>query len=547
MLQITIPNDNPSTLSNQTITVRISHDLLIVIASFMIAVVGYFFTEKIPIGNGLGWDGQVYGALAKGEFLNPGESPLDRYRIQRILPSIIVFTGLKLFRMALTDQHILASFGLLNIFCITSVGWCWIKTATLMSISSRGKWLGFCALILNFAVAKHTSYYPVLTDIPAYAIGCWMLYFYMSRSYWSLFLITGLGAFVWPLLMFQGSLLLLFPRPVSPTKDSCQSATVRFPRSGLNVCFAGLVTFYLLVAIHWSVGHAHLPICGCITPSTTVFPLSIEIVAVYVFFILMRMIDVAQCVEALVGLLVRDWRRLVALILMIGTIRVIYATWAPLTGNSGAKQYLLFLFIKSVYKPGVFLLGHAVYFGPIIPLVVLLWTRVSREIQQTGIGISLAMTMGLLLSLDGESRHLNHAFPLIVPFAILAIERLKWNMRHTMTFVGFSAFASKFWMTINSPGFESGSNMLEFPMQGYTMNYGVLMNNQTYVIQGTIALAMTLFLFQFIRSSESANTQLSVNRLRDDPSARRNRLTWRSDEEFFNEIITSQVSGKTGI
>ncbi len=492
---------------------RVSHDLLIVAATALIAVLGYFFTEKIPIANGLGWDGKIYGELAKGALFQTAENPLDRYTIRRVLPSAIVCCGLKLCGLSLNDENVILGFGLLNILCVTSVAWCWVRIAALMAIGSRGKWLGFCALILNFAVVKHTSYYPVLTDMPAFAIGCWMLYLYLLRRIWSLLLLTIVGSFVWPTMMFQGTLLLLFPRESLSAEESIRSPCSKGRPFGWNFWFSGLSTYYLLLAIYWSVGHANLPICGYIDPAKQLLPLSMGIVSVYIFFVLYRMIDVVRCAEVIRTLLVRDWPRLVAVCLMIVVVKCVYAYLAPLPGHHDGKLYLLRLFIKAVYKPGIFLVGHAVYFGPIVPLIVLLWTSVSREIQKTGVGISLAVTLALLLSLDGESRHLDHAFPLIVPFAIRVIERLNWDLRRTLSFVALSAFASKFWWTINQPGFETSLSLLEFPLQTYAMNYGVFMNTQTYLIQGLFALAITGLLATFVSGSGLIQGRRSRNQI----------------------------------
>jgi hypothetical protein len=67
--------------------------------------------------------------------------------------------------------------------------------------------------------------------------------------------------------------------------------------------------------------------------------------------------------------------------------------------------------------------------------------------------------------------------------------------------VALSAFASKFWWTINQPDFENSLSLLEFPLQGYAMNYGVFMNTQTYLIQGLFALAITGVLATFVSGS----------------------------------------------
>jgi hypothetical protein len=517
MLQTRLVADEANTASG----IRLSHDLLIVAATALIAVLSYSFMEKIPIANGLGWDGQVYGELAKGALFQTDENPLDRYTIRRVLPSAIVCCGLKICGLTLNDENVIRGFGLLNLVCVTSVAWCWVRIATVMAIGCRGKWLGFCALILNFAVVKHTSYYPVLTDIPAFAIGCGMLYLYLLRRFWSLLVLTIVGSFVWPTMMFQGTLLLLFPRESHTAEATIRPSSSLPNLFGLNFWFAGLSTYYLLLAIYWSVGHANLPICGYIDPAKPLLPLSMGIVAVYIFFVLYRLIDVVRCAKAIGTLLTRDWPRLIAVCLMIAAVKFAYAYLAPLPGHNDGKLYLLRLFIKAVYKPGIFLLGHAVYFGPIVPLIVLLWTSVSREIRKTGVGLTLAITLALLLSLDGESRHLDHAFPLIVPFAIRVIERLNWDGRRTLAFVAISAFASKFWLTINHPDFETSRSLLEFPRQSYAMNYGVFMNTQTYLIQGLVALAITGLLATFVGRS----SLIQDRRSRHKPEPARDEIT----------------------
>jgi len=68
------------------------------------------------------------------------------------------------------------------IILLTLLAYVWCLIARELDIGMRGKWLGFVALFVNFAVLKQAGYYPVLTDVPAYALGALTLLFYLKRS-----------------------------------------------------------------------------------------------------------------------------------------------------------------------------------------------------------------------------------------------------------------------------------------------------------------------------------------------------------------------------
>jgi hypothetical protein len=485
-----------------TLSIRISHDRCIVLVTVLLALLGVFFGEKIPINGGLGWDGLLYGTWAKAGPAQFSDAAFDQDMIRRILPSMLVHYGLRIFGMPLNDANVIRGFGLLNILCLACVSWCWVKIAAMLGLGARGRWLGFCGFILNFAVIKHTSYYPVLTDIPAYAVGCGMLYFYLRRSEAAVSALTIVGAFIWPLLLLQGVVLLLFPRDTAKVGTDEAGAEPRRSIHGANFWIAAMLNYLILTAIAWSINHARLPISGYIDFAASVLPLSLAVVAIYVFLVALYLIDVDRFIHRVFDLFTRDWRRVVKVLVLIAVVQAIY--WQAAPGQSGAKLYLLKLAVKSVYKPGAFLVGHAVYFGPIILMVILLWSDISRQIRQVGLGLSIVALLALLQALDGESRHLIHAFPVFVPFAVQAIERFNWSGRQCLAFALLAAFATKCWFLINSPDFETKNNLLEFPLQNYAMNYGVFMNTETYLIQGAVAVGAFIMLYRFNEKSRVA-------------------------------------------
>src|SRR5262249_45416437 len=147
-------------------------------------------------------------------------------------------------------------------------------------------------LFVNFAVLKWVPYYPVLTDVYALTLGLLMLYCYLADRALALGVLTALGAFTWPPLIYQGSLLLLFPR------DHGTEKALSPPRLGLNTLLAGaaaLLVFGFLLCLLLtgdSVWRSILVdamrrfVAGVVQPLSLLAVVSAGWVAAYLFFAL---------------------------------------------------------------------------------------------------------------------------------------------------------------------------------------------------------------------------------------------------------------------
>jgi hypothetical protein len=143
--------------------------------------------EKVPVGGGLGWDGQVYGAMAldfRGTVL---EAPITAYRVQRVLPSALVYAGLRGTGATRDVETVIRGFVVLNTVLLVGCVMLWTSIARALGIGPRGEWLGFVALFVNWAVLKQGTYYPVLTDISAFTLGLVGLHAYLVRGRATLF------------------------------------------------------------------------------------------------------------------------------------------------------------------------------------------------------------------------------------------------------------------------------------------------------------------------------------------------------------------------
>ncbi len=197
--------------------VRGRTNLLVVLASLAVGLAGfsgYLSGDHLHVNGIAPWDASVYASLARD--LYAGLERIGPYHVQRILPSAIIYYVFRLFHVQPTDSHLIVAFIIFNALCITVTGYLFTLIADHLALSVRGKWLGFIGLFFNFAILKHQVYSPILTDTCAYAVGMLMFYFYLTRNDIGLVVSTIIGAFVWPTLLIQGILLLIFFRQEAP-------------------------------------------------------------------------------------------------------------------------------------------------------------------------------------------------------------------------------------------------------------------------------------------------------------------------------------------
>ena len=103
-----------------------------------------------------------------------------------------------------------------------------------IGMSEAAFWLGFIAIFVNNIHLKVIWYNPVVTDGVAASLSLAMLLCFLKGKEWWLILVTLLGAFTWPTLIYAGGFLLAFPRRPVETRGDCAAAL-----AGGRLCGAG--------------------------------------------------------------------------------------------------------------------------------------------------------------------------------------------------------------------------------------------------------------------------------------------------------------------
>ena len=421
--------------------------VFLVVAMLAAATLNHVFSEKIGIKGGFGWDGSYYGAWAvdfHGEVLSKG---LNAYYAQRMLPSAIVHYSLRLLGIEPTVHNVIHGFGVLNIACLTLCAWLWVLTARHLRVERGGLILGFIGLFVNFFVLKWSPYYPVLTDVPTYLVGFLTIYFYLTQRRGALLATTILSSFMWPTALYLGALLLLFPR--EPATDT--GAPARHPALPIA---AALVPFAVLLGITGYLGWTAWEIpFGVRQPIRWMLPLSVALMLGYVFFACWSLFNNEKLCD------IRYWKRRVlspdfyVVVVVLVAIKILLSmiSYEP-PSLEHEKLHVTVIAMTGVARPGAFFIPHALVFGPIALLALIAWQPTVRLIRQHGIGLSLAIALGVLVGLKSESRNLVNILPLVVPFVVLACAKLARQPGFLWGFFVVSLAFSKLWLRINVSG-----------------------------------------------------------------------------------------------
>jgi hypothetical protein len=121
-----------------------------------------------------------------------------------------------------------------------------------------------------------------------------------------------------------------------------------------------------------------------------------------------------------------DWRRaLVSVALLVAMAWVHHQLADPSFRTVSRTTYNTVL--GGIVKPAGFLVAHAVYYGPAIPLLVLTWRRAVDAVREFGLN-AVALTAGFLfIAITCEARIITNEWPLFALLAAIVVDRLEWR------------------------------------------------------------------------------------------------------------------------
>jgi hypothetical protein len=530
--------------------IQSSHRLMIVLV-LSLGLLNFFWGEKVPAGGGFGWDGVIYAKMVRNLDSMISGGQLSSYYTQRILPSFLVRSILLVSKVEMSNINIIRSFELYNLTLLVGACWIWKRVSDNFSLSLAGRWIGFSGIFINFQCSKQSFFYPVLTDVTALFISMLLLLFYTEKKSVALFLTTVIGAFVWPVVsIISGAFLLIFlkvdlPKEViEPAPPALTFKSVTLP---YLIKLSGLVVLTLSIIGYISLGQVR-PVSeqacnlfnSLLQTLATAMPTNISL-------LLERWINSNNpCglehfitrLERFITALPLLFGCLIAFIMLVGSISFFPALIANLrrvrlhsillaiaavliptfivkiiSNPSIPNAADAYMVIERIFFPtdGKFLLpivSLAVFWGPLVLLLLLYWKAFCIEARKLGPGFIAIIGLNLILAMNGEPRGSTLGWPFFVLGLVLALEgaHTKTSFKYTLGIL--TILFAQFWMKLTWVPWSSQDfqGLLKFPKQLYFMHYGLWMSWWSYSIQLVVLILSAVWLHNsVIKVGENKN------------------------------------------
>lgn len=456
------------------------------------------------IGKG---DSRIYAPIAQDFPRVVFGKQLDSYRLQRVLPSGVVYAALSLLGLPRDEARVVSGFQWLNLFSMLGMLFLWHRIADAVVISHAGRWLGCLLLFGNFACLRAPYYNPVLTDFVAAWLGALLLYGYLRERAGLMLATLAAAAFTWPALFLAGSFLLVFPRRPLPAETATRA------QRGLlaGLAMAGFAAAFLARL------RAPLPAIELDPPAfgwgqvwlhRELLPLSLPLALLYVGFVAARLGNRAALLRPAFYREIVEPRGLVSFAALWLLARALTAGLAgPVPTVNDAWLLLQEISAHAVLRPANSWVAHAVLFGVLPVLLTVVGRDAFRAAHELGVGFTLFLGTIAALALSSESRQLMHGLTPLTLLAVLAVEGVRFPAWARWALAALAFLASKLWFDINQTGFFSSNHPFSSPAQNWWMHWGPWMSDAMYRRQGAVALvalALLALAVQRARALEAA-------------------------------------------
>ncbi|MBI3481181.1 MAG: hypothetical protein HY016_12645 [Nitrosomonadales bacterium] len=463
--------------------------------------------ERIPVSKGLGYDGVIYAMWAQIDPLQLLNSKtIGLYHATRVLPSIMVHYLAQLFHYPLGDfdhpEGVINAFVLLNSALIMGSTFLLYLVAKHLNWSPQVLVLGLAAMFINFPVLKLSSYYPTLTDVPAFFFGLLTFYVYLQGWRLALFAVSLLASFVWPTMLYAALPLLVFPA------QNLKPST--FSPANLSHAVSALIGVVLVagtIYVYYIIGK-RIPF-GATPVNESVILIGAAMFFAYVFWMLRPFVDMAFFRSTLLSG-INKGGVVFAVILVIFVKLAIASFSSQILDGPSFLEYLQNLGLYIIAEPLLNVVAHVSYFGPVMVLLLLLWEEVVALAKQYGPGLLAVLALAVLVSIGTESRTLMAAWPVLAILTCEVLNRrgVSWSLAYAILAIGL--ITSRFWLPINSYGPWLGT-FQDFPAQMFFMNLGPWMSAAMYVVWLIVTLSLFIALSIALKKMSGRENATAAN------------------------------------
>jgi hypothetical protein len=487
-------------IGSNTIIIR-----LLLITSLFIIVVSNTLGEKV-YNDGAGWDGLFYRHVAYTFTNDIVDKQYNSYYIQRIAPFAILNIVFSVLSIAKTHYTLLIGMNVFNIVILLLGVYWFFKVVSHTKFTSSSEIIFFSLLFYTFPVLKLSGYYPFLTDPTALVLGIGQLRFYLEKKDFHLFLVSAFGAFVWPTSFLVGMILLLISRDsfdlfdgifVNETDsfllDTCKVIAPLIPVA----FFVTLMVYCMLDGRDIKCVYSNAIM---ITSFSNPVMLTISLLCIYLYgYFVFKLINTSLVISVRNILKNTGWKRFLLFFIVWFSFHWLIKSLANSEHSFGISTLLFGLVLRPTTDPFVFLECHFVYFGLMIPLLILFWKDFLKWISSLGYAFSIVMGILFIFSFTTESRTFINLIPFLLYALLISMNKHNPTLSFALIVMFLNLLISRFWYRINTEDIveafsKPGLDYLQFPAQRYFMNFGPWQSHEMYYLFMALLIACFFFL-----------------------------------------------------
>ena len=476
-----------------------NHRVILFLILSILILIGWF-GERIPSNNETGWDGKHYAHYVVELPQQVINGEIDSYHFYRLMPCFIVYLLLKLFHYDPNSVNVVHAFLALNTLLILLSALYYFVLCKHLKINKHAEIIGFAGLFFNFVILKNSFYYPVLTDVFAFAFGFFVVGEFIQKKWLSTFIAFLLGIFTYPLFFVTSFVFLI--KSKSNLIENLISKIFPFIKYILPVLFS------IALFIYFNYGKQIIFNEYFFNLSKPWLIAGFPMMLLYIY----KIFDVQFSFQQHTINKLKEVKIIFtafALLLFYFLIEHYVRTIAIPEDDFTSATFLWIIFQQSISKPFSFLVAHFMYFGPIILLMIFYYKKMIAEIPKYGWQYFVFIFIYLILGIGSESRQFMNAWPAFIILFVIAINQINFNKNHVVAFVIISLFQSHFWLKINRPKIYESYIYDKFPEQFYFMHHGPFASDTSYLINAATFVLFAL-LFGFAIKKLKLNQQTKI-------------------------------------
>ncbi len=451
------------------------------------------FGETIPVNDGAGFDGEFYREVFRdftGTFYTAG---YDSFRIQRIFPFCLMNIVYTVMGIPHDNPHMIAGMYVLLFVNLAFQLFLFFKFAQFLKWKPVTTVILFALFFLNFATLKGYGYEPFQTDPYAITIALASYYLFVKGSKRGAFAVSLLGLITWPTITYVMALLLLFPHRLGSSTATPPASKAFLPRlldTPVPKVFQILPIAYGLVAgalvLLFYATHRQANLEGLLLTAPSPRNIAISLV---LFTLISTLFAVCLKIPTL-PYSARSYMKAFSPKAFAGVAISIIAVSLLLRMFTNdefffdSKLFLLQIIVRPLKYPLISLAGHVVYWGTLVPVILVLAKGFTRNFAEKSPGHALVLLAFLFFALDSEARHIATFVPLLLPALGKALDDANLTVKPAVYIVILQLVLAHTYITINVSGLAENLESAKFTTraaQRYLMNYGPWMTHRNYM------------------------------------------------------------------